>query len=40
MGMPEIDAELYERTINDVLSGLTMYVIDADLELTLVAKYG
>ena len=36
MGMPEIGAELYERTINDI----TMYVRGVDLELTLVAKYG
>lgn len=39
IGMHEINVESYERTINDILSGLIMYVRDVDLEPTLTGKH-
>ena len=34
-----IDKELYEKTINDIFPGLTMYVRDVDLSLELADIY-
>lgn len=36
---PDIDIELYEKTINEILPGLTMYVRDVNLPPELAAKY-
>lgn len=39
MDTPEIDVELYEKTINEMLPGLTMYVRDVDLPPVCAEKY-